>query len=96
MAPISLSQASALVFVLLGLLLPLAAPTNASAILSRNATQALEKRYITPNAQGYHSGFFFKWWSDGGAPTAEYNNLGAGRFRWVLFSVIPELFGWLA
>lgn len=43
----------------------------------------LEKRQSTPNSQGTHDGFFYSWWSDGGAP-ATYTNLSGGRYsvRW--------------
>jgi endo-1,4-beta-xylanase len=44
---------------------------------------ALDKRQSTPNNQGTHDGFFFSWWSDGGA-AATYTNQAAGRYtvRW--------------
>lgn len=31
-----------------------------------NATLALEKRQTTANSEGYHNGYFYSWWSDGG------------------------------
>ena len=44
---------------------------------------ALDKRQSTPNSQGTHDGFFYSWWSDGGAQ-AQYTNLAGGRYtvRW--------------
>lgn len=27
---------------------------------------ALEKRQTTANSEGYHNGYFYSWWSDGG------------------------------
>lgn len=40
----------------------------------------LEKRQNTPNGQGNHDGYFWSWWSDGGAP-ATYTNLAGGGYR---------------
>lgn len=31
-----------------------------------NATAGLEKRQTTGNSVGYHNGYFYSWWSDGG------------------------------
>ncbi|KAL2760996.1 glycoside hydrolase family 11 protein [Sodiomyces alcalophilus JCM 7366] len=31
-----------------------------------NSTEILEKRQMTPNSEGYHNGYFYSWWSDGG------------------------------
>ncbi|KAK6531131.1 hypothetical protein TWF281_007956 [Arthrobotrys megalospora] len=31
-----------------------------------NSTAALEKRQTTANSVGYHNGYFYSWWSDGG------------------------------
>lgn len=31
-----------------------------------NSTAALEKRQTTANSEGYHNGYFYSWWSDGG------------------------------
>lgn len=44
---------------------------------------ALDKRQSTPNSQGTHDGFFYSWWSDGGA-AATYTNQAGGRYtvRW--------------
>ncbi|KAL2166336.1 hypothetical protein VTG60DRAFT_2918 [Thermothelomyces hinnuleus] len=51
----------------------LAAAATVTAVTARpfdfddgNSTEALAKRQVTPNAQGYHSGYFYSWWSDGG------------------------------
>ncbi|SPO04993.1 probable Endo-1,4-beta-xylanase [Cephalotrichum gorgonifer] len=43
----------------------------------------LEKRQSTPSSQGTHDGFFYSWWTDGGAP-ATYTNLAGGKYsvRW--------------
>jgi len=31
-----------------------------------NITTALDKRQTTGNSEGYHNGYFYSWWSDGG------------------------------
>nr|AJG04007.1 Xyn11-1 [uncultured fungus] len=41
-----------------------------------NATSTLEARQMTPNGEGYHNGYFYSWWSDGGG-VAQYTT-GAG------------------
>ena len=41
-----------------------------------NATSTLEARQITGNGEGYHNGYFYSWWSDGGG-YAQYT-MGAG------------------
>ncbi|CAF3589061.1 unnamed protein product [Fusarium graminearum] len=39
-----------------------------------NATSVLEARQVTGNSEGYHNGYFYSWWSDGGgyAQTINY------------------------
>nr|ABA08462.1 xylanase precursor [Plectosphaerella cucumerina] len=39
----------------------------------------LARRQATPNSQGTHDGFFYSWWSDGGAPVT-YTNLADGSY----------------
>jgi endo-1,4-beta-xylanase len=41
-----------------------------------NATETLERRQTTGNSEGYHNGYFYSWWSDGGG-YAQYT-MGAG------------------
>ncbi|KFA71248.1 hypothetical protein S40288_07804 [Stachybotrys chartarum IBT 40288] len=41
-----------------------------------NATSTLEARQVTANGEGYHNGYFYSWWSDGGG-YAQYT-MGAG------------------
>jgi endo-1,4-beta-xylanase len=43
----------------------------------------LATRQSTPNSSGNHGGFFYSWWSDGGA-SATYTNLSGGGYevRW--------------
>lgn len=41
-----------------------------------NSTEVIEARQITPNGEGYHNGYFYSFWSDGGGST-QYTN-GAG------------------
>jgi endo-1,4-beta-xylanase len=41
-----------------------------------NITEFLEKRQTTANSVGYHNGYFYSWWSDGGG-YAQYT-MGAG------------------
>lgn len=53
----------------------------ASASVIHESPGTLAKRIITPNSEGYHNGYFYKWWSDGGAPNAEYKNLAAGGYE---------------
>jgi endo-1,4-beta-xylanase len=44
-----------------------------------NATSTLEARQITPNGEGYHNGYFYSWWSDGGG-SATYTMLEGSRY----------------
>lgn len=53
----------------------IALPADTSPVESN----ALEKRQSTPNSQGTHDGFFYSWWSDGGA-SATYTNLAGGKY----------------
>lgn len=41
-----------------------------------NATALLEKRQSTPSSEGYHNGYFYSWWTDGGG-SAQYT-MGEG------------------
>ncbi|KAK0668172.1 family 11 putative glycoside hydrolase [Cercophora samala] len=45
-----------------------------------NSTEALERRQITPNGEGYHNGYFYSWWSDGGGQ-ATYTMLEGSRYQ---------------
>ncbi|KAK6851376.1 endo--beta-xylanase i precursor [Apiospora arundinis] len=37
----------------------------------------------TPNGEGFHDGYFYHWWSDGGAPASYANgNAGAYQLAW--------------
>lgn len=46
-----------------------------------NATAgALEKRQVTPNSEGYHNGYFYSWWSDGGGQV-QYSMLEGSRYQ---------------
>ena len=40
---------------------------------------ALDKRQVTPNGEGYHNGYFYSWWSDGGGQ-ATFNLLEGSRY----------------
>ncbi|KAI2637648.1 glycoside hydrolase family 11 protein [Hypomontagnella submonticulosa] len=43
----------------------------------------IEKRQSTPSATGFHNGYYFSWWTDGGSQVT-YTNEAAGRYsvRW--------------
>lgn len=41
-----------------------------------NSTLALAKRQSTANSEGYHNGYFYSWWTDGGG-SAQYT-MGEG------------------
>jgi endo-1,4-beta-xylanase len=43
-------------------------------------TALIEKRQSTPSSSGTHDGFFYSWWTDGGA-SAQYTNLAKGKYR---------------
>ncbi|KAL2263592.1 hypothetical protein VTK26DRAFT_6059 [Humicola hyalothermophila] len=45
-----------------------------------NSTEALAKRQVTPNSEGYHNGYFYSWWSDGGGQ-ATYTMLEGSRYK---------------
>ncbi|KAK2762695.1 hypothetical protein FQN54_000869 [Arachnomyces sp. PD_36] len=45
-----------------------------------NTTSLLQARGGTPNSEGWHNGFYYSWWSDGGAQ-ATYTNLNAGTYE---------------
>ncbi|KAK4182111.1 family 11 putative glycoside hydrolase [Rhypophila decipiens] len=45
-----------------------------------NSTAALERRQVTPNSEGYHNGYFYSWWSDGGG-RVQYNMLEGSRYQ---------------
>lgn len=47
--------------------------------VEREESSSLAKRQSTPNSSGTHDGFFFSWWSDGGA-AATYTNLAGGSY----------------
>lgn len=57
-----------------------AAPTE----MVKRAPATLAKRAPTPNSAGMHDGYYYSWWSDGGAQEATYTNLAGGSFsiRW--------------
>lgn len=55
------------------------AATGALAFPAGNATE-LEKRQTTPNSEGWHDGYYYSWWSDGGAQ-ATYTNLEGGTYE---------------
>lgn len=50
---------------------PGAEPVSPSTLLS--------KRAGTPNSAGFHDGFYYSWWSDGGA-SATYTNQAGGKY----------------
>lgn len=60
----------------------LAAPVS-DAESSPRSGFSLTKRQSTPNSSGVHDGFFYSWWSDGGA-SATYTNEAGGTYslRW--------------
>ncbi|KAF3359032.1 hypothetical protein VdG1_02594 [Verticillium dahliae VDG1] len=41
--------------------------------------EQLAKRQSTPSSQGTHDGYFYSWWTDGGA-AATYTNLAGGEY----------------
>jgi endo-1,4-beta-xylanase len=45
-----------------------------------NSTETLEKRQVTGNSEGYHNGYFYSWWSDGGGQ-ATYTMLEGSRYQ---------------
>nr|P55334.1 RecName: Full=Endo-1,4-beta-xylanase 1; Short=Xylanase 1; AltName: Full=1,4-beta-D-xylan xylanohydrolase 1; Flags: Precursor [Humicola insolens]CAA53632.1 endo-1,4-beta-xylanase [Humicola insolens] len=49
----------------------------------RDNSTALQARQVTPNAEGWHNGYFYSWWSDGGGQV-QYTNLEGSRYqvRW--------------
>ncbi|KAI9047990.1 hypothetical protein LZ554_007788 [Drepanopeziza brunnea f. sp. 'monogermtubi'] len=49
-------------------------------VAERAAPGALMERSGTPSSQGTHDGFFYSWWTDGGA-SATYENLAGGTYR---------------
>ncbi|KAL1978807.1 hypothetical protein VTN31DRAFT_1666 [Thermomyces dupontii] len=55
------------------------AATGALAFPTGNTTE-LEKRQTTPNSEGWHDGYYYSWWSDGGAQ-ATYTNLEGGTYE---------------
>ena len=42
--------------------------------------QALSRRAVTPSSRGTIGNYFYFWWTDGGASTAEYTNIAPGSF----------------
>jgi endo-1,4-beta-xylanase len=56
----------------------MAAPTDGA------STTDLIKRQSTPSSEGTHGGYFYSWWTDGGASQAQYTNLSGGKYsiRW--------------
>ncbi|KAI0379108.1 glycoside hydrolase family 11 protein [Hypomontagnella monticulosa] len=46
-----------------------------------NATEfdLIEKRQSTPSATGFHNGYYFSWWTDGGSQVT-YTNEAAGKY----------------
>jgi endo-1,4-beta-xylanase len=58
----------------------LAAPFD---FVPRDNSTALQARQVTPNAEGWHNGYFYSWWSDGGGQV-QYTNLEGSRYqvRW--------------
>ena len=68
---------------MIGLSSFLLAALSAASVLAAPTTDdftELEKRQSTPNSEGRHDGFFYSWWSDGGAQ-ATYNNLAGGTYE---------------
>ncbi|ROT35137.1 hypothetical protein SODALDRAFT_317729 [Sodiomyces alkalinus F11] len=55
----------------------IAALTAVSGALA--APGVVEKRQVTPNAEGTHDGWFYSWWSDGASPVT-YTNLAGGSY----------------
>lgn len=49
----------------------------ATAVLA--APGELVKRQSTPSSAGYHDGFYYSWWTDGGAQVT-YTNLAGGSY----------------
>ncbi|KAL2159893.1 hypothetical protein VTH06DRAFT_2026 [Thermothelomyces fergusii] len=44
-----------------------------------NSTEVLAKRQVTPNSTGWHNGYYYSWWSDGGGQ-ATFNLLEGSRY----------------
>ena len=45
-----------------------------------NVTTTIQARAGTPISEGTHDGFFYSWWTDGGA-NATYTNGPKGQYR---------------
>jgi len=50
----------------------LAAPTD----LAKRAPGALVERAGTPSSTGYHNGYYYSWWTDGGSDVTYTNGAG--------------------
>lgn len=62
------------------LLLTALAAAGALAAPAASDSTELSKRQSTPNSEGWHDGYYYSWWSDGGAQ-ATYNNLAGGTYE---------------
>ncbi|KAK2739907.1 hypothetical protein FQN55_009080 [Onygenales sp. PD_40] len=61
------------------LLLVCSAATGAFAGYADHAAKQLFARQSTPSSTGYHNGFYYSWWTDGGSPVT-YTNGPGGQY----------------